>query len=83
MKPHRKDGYRHRTKLIARVDEENVQRLDELAAALSLSRAYCLDLLLGITMNEGSEWLAGAIQRRASEVLNRKRKREASNDVAR
>ena len=83
MKPHRKDGYRHRTKLNVRVDDEVIQRVDELAAALSLSRAYCLDLLLGIAMEEGGEWLPDAIRRRASEVLNRKRKREGSNDVAR
>ncbi len=55
------------------MDESLVDAMDELARALSLSRSHLCDLILGIAVEEGGEWLRSAINKRVKQALNRKR----------
>jgi hypothetical protein len=73
VRPHRKDGYRYRRRVHVRVDEVTVGTLDELASALSLSRAHLCDLILGIAVDEGGTWLNACIARRVKAALDRRR----------
>jgi len=57
------------------MDETIVEALDDLAGSLSLSRAYVCDLILGIAIDEGGNWLKRAINRRVEEALKRRRER--------
>lgn len=73
VKPHRKDGYRHRSRVHIRVDDSIIGTLDDLASELSLSRAHLCDLILGIAVDEGGEWLTACINRRVRAALKRRR----------
>lgn len=73
VRPHRKDGYRFRRRVHVRVDEATVGTLDEMAEALSLSRAHLCDLILGIAVDEGGSWLVECIGRRVKAALQRRR----------
>lgn len=75
VKPHRKDGYVHRSRVHIRVDDSIIGTLDDLASSLSLSRAHLCDLILGIAVDEGGDWLTGCIDRRVREALRRRRER--------
>lgn len=75
IKPHRKDGYRPRTRIQIRVDDRSLARLDALAEALSLSRAHLADLILNIAAEDGSEWLRNRISDRVSKALELRRLR--------
>lgn len=69
VRPHRRDGYKPRVRIHIRVDEETTQRIDALAEALCLSRAYLCDLILGIAVDEGGAWLQRKIARRVQRAL--------------
>lgn len=69
VRPHRKDGYRHRSRVHLRVDAATVGRLDVLADSLSLSRSHLCDLVLAIAVEEGGSWLRKCINRRVAIAL--------------
>jgi hypothetical protein len=69
IRPYRRDGYRSRRRIHIRVDDAAIGRFDALAYALGLSRAYLCDLILGIAVDEGGEWLRRAITGRVERAL--------------
>ena len=73
-RPYCKAGYRTRRRVHLRVDDSIIDALDDLAGSLSLSRAYLCDLILGIAVDEGGDWLKKAISKRVSDSLARYRK---------
>lgn len=81
IRPYRKDGYVTRRRVHVRMDEKIVQALDELACTLCLSRSHLCDLILGIAVEEGGEWLRDCISRRVKQALRRRKKVLTGNDV--
>jgi len=76
IRPYRKDGYVHRRRIHVRMDERLVDRMDTLAKSLCLSRAHLCDLILGIAVEEGGDWLACKINSRVEQALECKKARE-------
>jgi hypothetical protein len=71
--PHRKDGYRPRSRVHVRIDDVVVNKIDVLATSLCLSRAHLCDLVLGIAVEEGGPWLHDCISRRVRRSLELRR----------
>lgn len=80
-RPYRKDGYVHRRRVHVRMDETIVDRMDELAASLCLSRSHLCDLILSIAVEEGSTWLQQCINQRVEQALQRRRDQWGSTEV--
>jgi hypothetical protein len=73
VKPHRKDGYRHRGRVHLRIDEQTLVGLDDLAEALGLSRSHVCDVILAIAVDDGGTWLQDSIGRRVRSALAKRR----------
>ena len=73
IRPHRKDGYVPRRRVHIRMDESIVGAIDELASTLCLSRSHVCDLILGIAVEEGGDWLCRCINRRVKRALRDRR----------
>ena len=73
LRPHRKDGYRPRTRIQIRVDDQALAKLDGLAESLCLSRAHLADLILNIAADDGSEWLRAKLLERITAALELRR----------
>lgn len=75
IRPHRKDGYRPRSRVHVRVDDETLAGIDRLADALRLSRAHVCDVILAIAVEDEPGWLRQRISQRVREALQAHRAR--------
>lgn len=68
VRPYRKGGYEPRRRIHLRINEKKVEVIDDLAAKLILSRAYFVELVLDIAIEQG-DWLKKAIAKRVEDRL--------------
>ena len=67
IRPYRREGYRDRVRLHARVSPATYAGLQELAASLHVSLSYFVDLLGTIAIEDGGDWLAEKVRDRVAE----------------
>ena len=70
-RPRRRDGYRDRVRLHARIDPETYAGLEDLADSLRVSLSHFIDLLGAIAIEDGGDWLAERVRARVKEGIHR------------
>jgi len=73
IQPHRTDGYRPRSRVQLRIDDEVIASLDKLAESLKISRSHIVDVIMAIAVEEGGDWLVECIRHRLADALAKHR----------